>query len=1139
MEVVNFGGNSHLTISGVPKTPDSLFISAILQLQRIQSDFRQTPNEQLHQLKFRVWQILSNQGSNAISCSSSDLSSRLANYHHLEIIPALRTALQVDIEIYSVGHPKRTYPSYFPNRPHLQLYYQEPFYDSIQAVYDNEESALARSCNQPQRKCYKIGTMNLRGMTSIEKQLIIDDLSHKRGIDILFVQETHLYAQNLKTFNYDWVLGPQTAGRASRGCGFAISKQFSPLSHFHVYSPNICELEVISPEHDKRLFLLCVHKLSDNDPLSALETGYITSIVRRLREKGDVLIGGDFNSHIGQQDVAAGHRLFGSYLFHDRSNYNGHELIYMCELMDLQVLTTKAHRSTKVTWSSGSRKSQIDHVLQPVDASYTVSTMRGHWTKFSDHKLITFKLYVTSKPVEVTQGFKLSFNKSLWDISLFTRPKVKEKYENLFSDGLNCLINTSENISDRWDKVCVLACQVADKTVKPRKKSSDPEISVAYGELKRQLSLASRERIIDREADYDDDSDHPPSSLPGVMSDIYAARKRYETVRHQSRLRKLNNLLEIMESEIVREGERVQLAFKFIRSSRRASCFTSSRINLRDWHNDLQQSNGLSVPLMKETDYCPILKPPSFGDMLEVMERMKSGKAPGLDNLYLEMIKASPTLSKEIHKFIQHAYLTNELPSAWQTTVTHPIPKISNPKVVNDYRKITLCSVGYKLYVNLLQEHINNFLPRIDDYQAGFLPNRSCDDQLYILKRVLEERWNHGLTTYIFSLDLQKAFDRVNIHELPQILAEHGVPSYLINRVIKSCLHESNCVSWMGQKTTFVNKTVGVKQGCPLSPKLFNIILDRAVMELKESLRLQHIQLFLGEKEENLHVPMLLAYADDITILTSNLRDLEQAVTQFIPILSKYGMGLNVSKSGILIKDADNAIQPAHITIQQQNFPVVKSIKFLGMPITADMHRKDSIRSRCLNTIRITKALIPYLKKLKAPIEVIMRLYHVVIVPSLIYGIKAGSMTQAVRRMLMNREIAILKDLASVAYPKPANISISKLLKGRTINRKISVYRIRYFAHVKRRGNNSLLYKAEKFKIQKKRKVGRPLFTFNTSLLHDLRKYNTVCQVDWEDLWPDKSALKKVTALIYHKETMDDDLLGGDSMLYDVDDAEI
>lgn len=97
------------------------------------------------------------------------------------------------------------------------------------------------------------------------------------------------------------------------------------------------------------------------------------------------------------------------------------------------------------------------------------------------------------------------------------------------------------------------------------------------------------------------------------------------------------------------------------------------------------------------------------------------------------------------------------------------------------------------------------FLRRIPDYQSGFLPNRSCDDLIFVLTRVMEERWNHNLPTFLMELDYRKAFDLVNIHQLPNVLSTQGVPHYLINRIVKACMRTIVFPGWESKRPLSTN----------------------------------------------------------------------------------------------------------------------------------------------------------------------------------------------------------------------------------------------------------------------------------------------------------------------------------------------
>lgn len=90
----------------------------------------------------------------------------------------------------------------------------------------------------------------------------------------------------------------------------------------------------------------------------------------------------------------------------------------------------------------------------------------------------------------------------------------------------------------------------------------------------------------------------------------------------------------------------------------------------------------------------------------------------------------------------------------------------------------------------------------------------------------MEERIEH---TYILSIDLRKAFDNVDLKAVSKILLSYGVPVFLINRIIQAALYERTAIQWFGRRTRMKTKSRGVKQGCPLSPFIFVIVLHYAI----------------------------------------------------------------------------------------------------------------------------------------------------------------------------------------------------------------------------------------------------------------------------------------------------------------------
>jgi hypothetical protein len=96
----------------------------------------------------------------------------------------------------------------------------------------------------------------------------------------------------------------------------------------------------------------------------------------------------------------------------------------------------------------------------------------------------------------------------------------------------------------------------------------------------------------------------------------------------------------------------------------------------------------------------------------------------------------------------------------------------------------------------------------------------------HIIKQTIKKRREFNLETHMAFLDLEKAFDRVRRKQMWQILNRRGMPYHLIE-VIKSLYKNTAVQIDTGRKIldkVCINQRI--RQGCNLSPALFNIYID-------------------------------------------------------------------------------------------------------------------------------------------------------------------------------------------------------------------------------------------------------------------------------------------------------------------------
>ncbi|KAK3538879.1 hypothetical protein QTP86_018762 [Hemibagrus guttatus] len=243
---------------------------------------------------------------------------------------------------------------------------------------------------------------------------------------------------------------------------------------------------------------------------------------------------------------------------------------------------------------------------------------------------------------------------------------------------------------------------------------------------------------------------------------------------------------------------------------------------------------------------------------------------------------------------MQKTWRSGTVPLDWATGVVVPLFKKGDRRVCSNYRGITLLSLPGKVYSRVLERRVRPLVePRIQEEQCGFRPSRGTLDQLYTLHRVLEGSWEFAQPVHMCFVDLEKAFDRVPRGILWEVLWEYGVHGPLL-RAVRSLYNRSRSLVRIAScKSDLFPVHVGLRQGCPLSPVLFIVFMDRI------SRRSQGL---VGVRFGDHRISSLI-FADDVVLLASSGLDLQHALGRFAAECEAAGMRVSTSKSEAMVLD--------------------------------------------------------------------------------------------------------------------------------------------------------------------------------------------------------------------------------------------
>ena len=197
-----------------------------------------------------------------------------------------------------------------------------------------------------------------------------------------------------------------------------------------------------------------------------------------------------------------------------------------------------------------------------------------------------------------------------------------------------------------------------------------------------------------------------------------------------------------------------------------------------------------------------------------------------------------------LHSICQQIWETQQWPQDWKRSVFIPIPKKGNAKKYSNYHIISLILHTSKVMLKILQARLQQYMNwELPDVQAGFRKGRGTRDQIANIRWITEKVREFQKNIYFYFIDYTKAFDSVNHNKLGKILREMGIPDHL-TCLLRNLYAGQEAIVRTGQGIMdWFQIGKGVRQGCILSPCLFNLCaehimrnagLDEAQVGIKE-----------------------------------------------------------------------------------------------------------------------------------------------------------------------------------------------------------------------------------------------------------------------------------------------------------------
>ena len=317
-------------------------------------------------------------------------------------------------------------------------------------------------------------------------------------------------------------------------------------------------------------------------------------------------------------------------------------------------------------------------------------------------------------------------------------------------------------------------------------------------------------------------------------------------------------------------------------------------------------------------------RPITMDELLIVCAKIRD-VGPGTDGvapIVLRLQQKGYTMDLVLRLF-QQCMTTGCQPKAWRMhrNLFHYKGKNSDPYYLGNHRGLGIDQILLKVWSLLMMERLEAFLfttNGLSGLQGGFQRQRGPIEQVFTLSETVRAATKRR-TVYLLFLDIEKAYDSVIRPILWARCLDKGIDGPFLAALQATYFGAQACVDVGGTLLDPVPLEVGVLQGNPLSPALFNIYIDGAIQQLLErGARAKQPygvplplycedgalpvfnstqQATLGQSE---HLPCLY-FADDGCLIAFDLNVLQEMLNITVTELSALGLTVNVRKTKWMI----------------------------------------------------------------------------------------------------------------------------------------------------------------------------------------------------------------------------------------------